>query len=624
MDHTTRMRTATADVGEASGAGERRTGRIGTWWTAQPVWFQWGTPLIALRIALRVWVSIGAYFHMDDWFYLVDSSQQDFGSYITQIYNGHLMPLGFSVVWILQSMWPAEWGAAAAFVIAMDTLAIVFFVLLLRRAFRPSRWLLVPLAVGLFAPMWATTAVWYASALQMVPLTAALYATVYYLVIHHQTGRYRWLVLSVIAYGIGLAFWEKTLLVTIVVAFVSVGFFTDGRLLRRVRSAWAVLLAFALASLAYIGVYVSALAGQEPLDDSPSLSDFGSVAYTGVVEVLIPTLFGGTWNAPSGGVVGVPDPAPWWASMLMLEAALAVVVATILRHRVRAVWAWSMMVVYVTVDIALLSLARFDFFGSLLARDPRYVEDAAPVFALALALATTAVVRGVSGDGTGSPATAALPRLVSQPTTLILCGVLVLNSCLLTTSLIAQMWRQSAAKSFWGNFQSDVMPLGPVSLIDRKVPEDVMAGLFLERAETSYISQAFELPLQWNAPADRLYVVQDDGHVSRAVLPSPAKSLAGPDGPCGYGVKASSRYIPLDNTLFDWDWVVRMSYLASDDTSVRVSMGDERVDVPLSQGPGEVWFVVQGQGSRVLVEPPTNGQGVCVAGLDVGIAAAGP
>jgi hypothetical protein len=511
-------------------------------------------------------------------------------------------------------------------VIALDVLSVILLVLLLRRAFAPSRWLLIPLGVGLFAPMWATTGVWYASALQIVPMTAALYATSLFLVVYWQTAHRRWAIAALGAYMIGLAFWEKSLLITVVVAFLAVGFFSDGHLGQRLRGSWRILSAFALVSVAYVAAYVFALAGEEPLDDRPSLSDVGSVAYTAVVEVLIPTLFGGTWNAPSGGPVGVPSPAPWWVGILLLEVALAVVAVTILRNRGRALWAWAMLVVYVALDVFLLAWARFDFFGPLLARDPRYVEDAAPVFTLALALALVQVRRGASAPSAPSsaPGLDVPPAALRSPAAMLAMGAVIINSCLLTTVFIGDMWRQSAGRSFWTTFQADAEALGPISIVDRHVPEDVMAGLFLDKQAASYISQALPVDVAWDAPTESLYVLTDQGAIEPAALPSPVRSLVGPDGPCGYGVKESPRSIPLQSRLFEWDWVVRMSYLASADTTVEVSLGGKPVTVPLRKGPGQVWFVVTGAGSRVQVGIPTDEQGVCVAGVEVGVAEPAP
>ena len=591
-------------------------------WSSQPVWVQCGWAMVLVRIALRVWVSLGAYFHMDDWFYLVDSQHRSFGSFVTQVYNGHLMPFEFALVWVQQRLFPANWGVAALIIIVLDTVGVLLLFALLRRAFVPTPWLLVPLAVGLFAPMWVSTGVWYASALQIVPLTAAMYATVHYLVRHFQTDRVRWLMVSLLAYVIGLLFWEKSLLIVVVVGFVCLAYFADGSLLHRLRRRAGVLACFVAVSGGYLALYLGRVNGTPPLTDRPSLSDVGSVAYTSVVEVLVPSLAGGPWSTPPAGLVGPGVPPSWFVCIALLEAALAVVVLSILRRGSRAAWAWVMLITYVALDVVLLALGRFDYFGSLLARDPRYIEDAFPVFTIALALAFVPVAW--FGTIPSRPDRAIGSRWTRSRGAMAVAVVILLNSYLFTTAITADSWRASAGKSFWTTYERDASALGPVSAIDRKVPDSVMAGLFLDRAQASYIAQAFPLPVSWNVPAEKLYVLTDQGNLREAALASPVVSAVGPDGPCGWGVKSESRSIPLTNTLFEWDWVVRLHYLASGDTVVPVSMGDATVRVPLLKGPHEVWFVLKGQGRTLTVGAPSAEQGVCIAGAAVGIATPKP
>jgi hypothetical protein len=197
--------------------------------------------------------------------------------------------------------------------------------------------------------------------------------------------------------------------------------------------------------------------------------------------------------------------------------------------------------------------------------------------------------------------------------------VLILNSYLFTTAVVADNWRASAGKAFWTTFEEDASALGPVSVNDRNLPEPVMAGLFLERAKASYVAQAIPLPVRWNAPTDKLYVLTDDGHLRPAALVSPVVTEIGPDGPCGWGVKANSRAIPLTQTLFKWDWVVRIQYLASGDTTIPVRLGTASTQVPLTKGAHEVWLVLRGDGRSLQIGPPSGAQGVCIAGAAAGI-----
>jgi hypothetical protein len=144
------------------------------------------------------------------------------------------------------------------------------------------------------------------------------------------------------------------------------------------------------------------------------------------------------------------------------------------------------------------------------------------------------------------------------------------------------------------------------------VPSQVMADLFLERANASYVLGGLRLPIRWNESGPRVLSLGDDGATREVVLATSSTSVAGLDGACGWRIVDGPTAVEMDTTVFEWVWVGRMEYLASGSGDARVSMGGPSVRVPVQEGLNEVTFLVVGRGDTVTITPP-DGVGLCVA-----------
>ena len=140
----------------------------------------------------------------------------------------------------------------------------------------------------------------------------------------------------------------------------------------------------------------------------------------------------------------------------------------------------------------------------------------------------------------------------------------------------------------------------------------VMSGLFLERANASYVLSGARLPIAWNGAGSELYLLDDDGRVRPVQIAASSTSVPGFDGACGYRVFEGPTRVELDSTLFEWTWLGQIDYLSAGSGNLQVALDGASVSVPVTEGAGTVKFVVVGGGDTLMVTPP-EGVGVCIA-----------
>ncbi|MFM7211153.1 MAG: hypothetical protein ACKOYQ_03980, partial [Actinomycetota bacterium] len=301
--------------------------------------------------------------------------------------------------------------------------------------------------------------------------------------------------------------------------------------------------------------------------------------------------------------------AAWWAVLLVWQVVAALVVVSLLRWRLA--WnAWILIAGYALLTVVLFAFGRINDFGLVLAYDPRYVEDLFIVGALVLPFA---FVRPA-----GSPL--AEPRRLDWlpgrvPVVVACAGMVVLVNLLIMTSIaVGSSWHDSAAKRYVAQAKASFEANLDTPVLDRKVPPEVMAPLFLERANASYVLSGLRLPVRWNEAGTTVLALKDDGTLVEPVLATSSTSVPGLSGECGWAVKDVPTNIEMDTTSFEWIWVAHMDYIASGGGVATVSLAGPPTEVPVSEGLGDITFVVKGSGDTVVMTPPA-GVGLCVTQL---------
>lgn len=562
-------------------------------------------------LVLHFWAAWRGFFHMDDFFYLADASKP-FGEYVLQVYNGHLMPAEFAIVWVSQALAPMSWGVAVAVITVLWALTLLAAVMLQRLLFGSSAWAIVTLMMLAFAPLLTTVTVWYASALQILPWSATFMGMLYFAARFAQDARWRWLLAAAATFAVGLLFWQKALLYLPVVLWLSWRYWPGaGRLgLRGLgRRWWLPALTGAMAigyGLAYLAVQPESV-----LRSQPTREQLVESLRITLGEVWLPGYFGAPWTGFTDALV--PGSASAWPVFLVIAQVVAVlVVISLLRWR--SAWnAWAIIAAYAAVTVALFVFGRINVFGTVLAIDPRYVED---LFVVGAVVLPFAFVRPAGSPLPPPRPLSWLPRHVPGWAQAI--GWLALaNLLILPTVAVGRSWHDFPARDFIANTRELAAENPGIVVFDRKVPELVMSRLFLERANASYVLAGARLPISWNGAGPEVFILDDEGRARPASLAPSSTAVPGLDGACGYRVFGGPTRVELDTTLFEWTWIGQIDYLAAESGTLQVALDGAAVPVPVTKGAGSVRFVVVGGGDTLVVTPP-EGVGVCVASAVLG------
>jgi hypothetical protein len=487
---------------------------------------------------------------------------------------------------------------------------------MLRELVGPRPGVLVPLAVYLFSPLTLGSFLWYAASIQAVPLQLVLAGTVLLHVRYLRTGRLRCAVGALATYAAGLFFWEKALLTVLVVAGVTVLWFSSGGPWQRIRATvtarWRLWLAYLGLTLAYLAVYVSRVTWQ--LKGEGDLRATSELAREALMNGFVPALFGGPYTGFPTGLGLAPDP-PLSVQIVFLQVLVLVVVGTIVANR--GAWrAWLLLVTYLLVDVLLLASGRIDVLGPIIGRDTRYLADASVVAALALAMAlfaTDVPERAKPHRRLG------LSAALDRPAVTALVLLVYVNSCAITSVEMVSRWADTSAEPYVRTAQAELRRLGDVVVYDRQPPPEVLSPWFLEDARVSRVLGPLPEKPRFDEPTHDLRVVDDQGRLRPATVVPATQSRAGPDPQCGWPVRgASGGTIRMGQQMYPWRWTVEINYFAGTATRARVTLGERSVPVRFRRGLHTLYIVYVGPVGDIKIDSLGPGLTVCVPSVVVG------
>ena len=275
------------------------------------------------------------------------------------------MPVGRLVVWLVEASGPVNWGVAATLTLVMQLLASLAAWWMLSTLFGVRWSVLVPYAVYLSSTITFPATIWWAPALNLVPVQACFFAATAAWVIHFRTRRRSWLWHRRGAPGRSRGRRQGEFVAPVLV-YLAGAYFEQGSILARVRSLvrgrLIALAAVAVPVLAYAAYYLT----QVPqITQESKAADFGAIANSMLGTRFPVGVFGGPWRwANVAPPTAYADPPGWSVHVCWLLLAAVVVYGWL--RRVRTGRAWMLLLGYLVVAWLLLASTRGVTFGAVL------------------------------------------------------------------------------------------------------------------------------------------------------------------------------------------------------------------------------------------------------------------
>ncbi len=598
--------------------------------------------LLLAQALVRGWIGYRGYFFLDDFAFTGQAAHYPLTAvhdFLFRSYNSHVMPAAFAQVWVLTRLFPLNFPVVMTVNLLLQAGAGYTFYKLLVELFGRRPAILVPLSVFLFSPITLEATVWWAAALNQLPQQWAMAAALLFQVRYLKTGRTRTGLYGVLAVVGGLGFSEKTLLAVPLVAAVTVLWFTGGTAVHRVltaaRSHWRIWAGYLVVVLPYAAAYLVSV--PSPARGASTVQDLLQLAGASAGHSLMPGLLGGPWTWHSIGYAGALAAPSTFNAYLAGIVVIGIVGASVAWNR-RAALGWVLPVGYAVLDLALLAVSRATFIGPLIGDEYRYVTDVALVAALGGALAVLPIVgsyaaaepqqlerRAWTEVALAHPQWREIADGIRPPRPASVVAALVL--ALLASSTYSTVgydryWSAIPAKAFVKTVtrELDAAPHGLV-LYDKIVPDPVAwALLYPYNLESNFLRPLRHQPryLQVGDSSPTLAVTDDSGHLRLPDIQG-IRAMPGPvTNGCGWQLGAQPVTIKLAGTTYPWDWVIRMGYVASADTSAVVRAGETTMTVRLHKGVNEIFMRVVGRISTIGVSALSTPASVCTNDLVIG------
>lgn len=583
--------------------------------------------LIGLHVVLRTIVFGAGFFYWDDYVLEGKAALHPIASadYLLYLHNGHLMPGGLLVTGIIERVAPLNYWLVLIVLVGMQFLATWLTYRLLLALMGPRPVLLVLVGLLCLTPMTLLPGAWWSAAINFMPLQIAIGLTgLLTLRALRVPSRGAQLVALAVLAG-GLAFFEKAVFIPIIVVAVTVatGPFDRGLLdgLREaLRRLWLYWVGAALLIGAYLIYYLSrATELSRELFDSTGIVIL--VTET-VIRGLVPSVIGGPLAYEAAGFgTALADPAP-----LVVVASVGLVTAfvaygLIQSRRSRA--AWTLAGIWIAGDLLTLVLGRsgYDIILSL-GNSLRYTVDALVIVLIAVSVTLAAPV-GQQESPTATRVRAWFARdsqdaRVAQGGAIAVVGLLIGAALASHVTLVTPL-AANASRSWLMNIRQAIQEQAAmIRVLDAPVPANVYDSLGYPNNLLSHVLAPLSADVQVVDAISTPVMFDESGQLVSATVRG-VDSFPGPDGDCGWAVKDVPVSIPIDGDLFPWQYTMRIRYLASENASLRVKLGQEdAVSVDVLEGPNEVLLTIHGGGSRVSVGPFDGPGGVCVAQITVG------
>lgn len=573
--------------------------------------------LILVQLGYRAWATFTSWYTFDDYTFMSKLANEGTSPDVAlEPYAGHVMPAGMYLSWLADHVAPFDFRVNAAMLVLMQLIASVGLLVMLVRLFG-ARWaILPPLVIYLFCTISVPVAIWWAAAINQLPLQIVLFWGLAAHVSYLRTTRPRHLVAALLWVVAGLLFYEKCLLVIGAYAIVTLAYFTTGDLRSRIAEAWqryrGATVLYAATGVAYVAFYANWALNFSP--QQAGNDALGEVITNMVFSGYLPAVLGGPlqWDKIGQFSLASPNDAIVIGSVVIW----GLVLREIHRSRSKSLRAWFVPAFFLGCNIVLVLAGRVSFVGALISLDFRYQGELPAATAVALACATMPIlgardrveVRGAS-------------ELLDHPNRVAAATAAVAVLSLVSSTTYITYWSDTMkARPYFDHLLPAVRAAKePIPLVDTTVPGFVMWELGYPGNLLSHLLLPYASHADYRVVAtDQLNVVDSSGSVVPAVVTGVRHSLPGPRESCGYAVRGSDRSIPLDGPVVFGSWWVRMGYLSSANSPVVVTAGDATYSTVLKAGVHALYFQGGDRFDSIEVSGLASGVTMCTDDVLVG------
>jgi len=588
--------------------------------------------LIAVQAGLYSFVLSRGFFQEDD-FAIGGLATHSFTMHLLfQNYGGHLMPGVFALAWVLTHTGGGyDWGLWDGALVAFQALAGLALLRALRTLAGNRMLILIPLGVFAFTPMALTDLSWWAVGIQSVPLQLALALAVDQHVRYVRTGRIQNAVFATLWILFGLAFFEKSVAIPVLLFALSSAYLVPGNwpqaMLTTLRRHWLAWVLYSGTIIAELTVYLVSLHASPVKVHVPQAGSTVAFGWDLLRTTFLPAAIGGPWQwriapgAPSSWSLYSLAAPPLGLVVLALLVAILVVTASLWYRRLA--WkAWIILLGWLLiVDVLPIALGRLATFGTLESTQIMYVADAAPVLAICLTIGFLPL------RGEEHPYRTAPLRSRLRSALLVVTAVAFGVGSVWSASTYRNSLHPQNTRSYLATASAALSAAPPDAVIyPSQIPTQMAWSLFGQLTDASnvlapLVAQVSGQTFQWNsAPSGTVshFMIFDSlGRLHPADVIGPHTLPVRRPSDCLLTTNGIRR--PLTAGVYALPLLMQIGYYASQAVTLAVTFGGRQyqVTLPASQL-ANAYLPVEGPDDHVTITPVSPDPHICIGTITVG------
>ncbi|HXH79144.1 hypothetical protein [Nocardioides sp.] len=568
--------------------------------------------LVVAHLLLRAWTLSVNWFYYDDFFLIQEGSSPSALTRLFEPYSGHLLPGARLIAWMLGNNGGLNWGMASAITLLMEAAVAAGALWMLLTLFGRRWGIVAPLALYLTSAFTMPSMLWWSAAVLALPTQVSFFWGVGCFVRYLRTREWSWLGYTILAVGFGLAFDVRALLVVPVLVFIALAYFSTGNPTRRLASLgriWPAVAIGGAVSLSYVAAYTTYV----PQPFAPGNWSIVREMVTSMFLTAFPVgLAGGPWRWDDALLV--PEP-PQWAVWLSWVAVLIVPAVAFVTRR-RTLRAWIPALFLLGSIFVLLCVSRAPALGAVVGLNYRFYGEVMCAVVLGCGLAFMEL-HGATESSTSRPAP--LVPVAAPQWLLPAVAVGVMASGTYSTISYAQAFHDAnAGHDYFDRAVADLDRVGNADLVDQVLPQPVMGFIFVPDNTTAAMLPMMTDHARFPESAPVLSMLDETGQVRAVEIDAGVVSEEGPDQGCGWRITEAGRTIPLTGEAFDYEWWLRIGYLSSSDSPVRITAGDSTVDTMVLAGLNDLFVRVESSFDSIQFSGLTSDATLCVDVVEVG------